>query len=135
VRDVAAQLFDTLASFASMTSSLAFVRAGRLRALAVASRERSAQLPDVQTMAEAGVPNTVVRDWQGILAPRRTPKPLIDKLQSEISRILRDPVHQERFSTMGLEIIASTPQEFGGAMVSEIKRWAKVVQDANIKVE
>ncbi len=122
-------------SFASMTSSLAFVRAGWLRALAVASRERSAQLPDVQTMAEAGVPNTVVRDWQGILAPRRTPKPLIDKLQLEISRILRDPVHQERFSTMGLEIIASTPQEFGGAMASEIKRWAKVVQDANIKAE
>ena len=122
-------------SFASMTSSLAFVRAGRLRALAVASKERSAQLPDVQTMAEAGVPNTVVRDWQGILAPRRTPKPLVDKLQSEISRILRDPAHQERFSSMGLDIIASTPQEFSEAMVAEIKRWAKVVQDANLKAE
>jgi hypothetical protein len=67
--------------------------------------------------------------------PLPTPKPLTDKLQSEISRILRDPVHQERFSTMGLDIIASTPQEFSDAMVSEIKRWAKVVQDANIKAE
>ena len=82
-----------------------------------------------------GVPNTVVRDWQGILAPRRTPRPLVDKLQSEISRILRDPAHQERFSSMGLDIIASTPQEFGEAMASEIKRWAKVVRDANIKAE
>ena len=122
-------------SFASMTSSLAFVRAGRLRALAVSSKDRAAQLPEVPTMAEAGVPNTVVRDWQGILAPQRTPKLLVDKLQSEISRILRDPVHQERFSSMGLDIIASSPQEFGEAMASEIKRWAKVVRDANIKAE
>ena len=122
-------------SFASMTSSLTFIRAGRLRPLAVSSKERSAQLPEVQTMAEAGVPNTVVRDWQGILAPRRTPKALVDKLAAEIGRTLRDPANQERFAAMGLEIIASSPQEFGDALTSEIKRWAKVVQDANIKAE
>ena len=122
-------------SFASMTSSLAFIRAGRLRALAVSSKDRATQLPDVQTMAEAGVPNTVVRDWQGILAPRRTPKPLVDRLATEIGRILRDPANQDRFASMGLDIIASTPQEFGDTLTAEIKRWAKVVQDANIKAE
>ena len=122
-------------SFASMTSSLQFVKAGRLRALAVSSKERSAQLPDVPTMAEAGVPNIVVRDWQGLVAPRGTPKALIDKLAGETRRILRDPANQERFATLGLDIIASTPEEFGAAIKSEIERWAKVVKEANIKAE
>ena len=122
-------------SFASMTSSLQFVKAGRLRALAVSSKERSAQLPDVPTMAEAGVPNIVVRDWQGLVAPRGTPKPIIDKLAGETRRILRDPANQERFATLGLDIIASTPEEFGAAIRSEIERWAKVVKEANIKAE
>jgi tripartite-type tricarboxylate transporter receptor subunit TctC len=122
-------------SFASMTSSLAFIKSGRLRALAVSSKERSAQLPDVPTMAEAGVPNIVVRDWQGVLTSRNTPKPVVDKLAGEITRILRDPANQERFASLGLEIIASTPAEFREAIASEVKRWAKVVKEADIKVE
>jgi tripartite-type tricarboxylate transporter receptor subunit TctC len=122
-------------SFASMTSSLQFIKAARLRPLAVASRERSALLPDVPTMAEAGVPNIVVRDWQGILAPHHTPKPIVDKLAGEIRRILKDPASQERFATLGLEIIASTPLEFGAAIDAEIQRWAKVVKEANIKAD
>ncbi len=122
-------------SFASMTSSLQFIKAGRLRPLAVSSKERSAQLPDVPTMAEAGVPNIVVRDWQGVLAPHGTPKPIADKLAAEMRRILKDPANQERFATLGLDIIASTPEEFGTAIESEIRRWAKVVKEANIKAE
>ena len=122
-------------SFASMTSALQFVKAGRLRALAVSSKERSALLPDVPTMAEAGVPNIVVRDWQGVLAPHGTPKPIVDKLSAEVRRILRDPASQERFAVLGLEIIASTPQEFRASIESEIQRWAKVVKEANIKAE
>jgi tripartite-type tricarboxylate transporter receptor subunit TctC len=122
-------------SFASMTSSLPFIKSGRLRPLAVSSKERSPQLPDVPTMGEAGVPNLEVRDWQGILGPRGTPKPVVDKLNAEIARILRHPDNQERLAAMGLEVIASTPEEFRKAIASEIKRWAKVVQEANIKVE
>jgi tripartite-type tricarboxylate transporter receptor subunit TctC len=122
-------------SFASMTSSLAFIKSGRLRPLAVSSKERSALLPDVPTMAEAGVPNIVVRDWQGIVAPAGTPKPVIDKLAGEMRRILRDPANQERFASLGLEIIASTPEEFQASIASEIKRWAKVVKEADIKAE
>jgi tripartite-type tricarboxylate transporter receptor subunit TctC len=122
-------------SFASMTSSLGFIKSGRLRPLAVSSKERSRQLPDVPTMAEAGVPNIVVRDWQGIVAPARTPKPIVDKLATEIDRILKDPANQDRFAAMGLEVIASTPTEFRDAIATEIQRWAKVVKAANIKVE
>lgn len=122
-------------SFASMTSSLPFIKSGRLRPLAVSSKERSPQLPDVATMGEAGVPNLEVRDWQGILGPRGTPKPVIDKLNAEIARILRHADNQERLAAMGLEVIASTPEEFRKTIASEIRRWAKVVQEANIKVE
>jgi tripartite-type tricarboxylate transporter receptor subunit TctC len=122
-------------SFASMTSSLPFIKSGRLRPLAVSSKERSPQVPDVPTMAEAGVPNLEVRDWQGILGPRGTPKPIVEKLNAEIARILRHADNQERLAAMGLEVIASTPEEFRKTIASEIKRWAKVVQEANIKVE
>src|SRR5690349_5441556 len=122
-------------SFASMTSALPFIKSGRLRPLAVSSKERSAQLTDVPTMAEAGVPGIVVRDWQGVLAPRGTPKQVIDKLHDEITRILRRPDDQERLAGMGLEIIASTPEEFRSAVISEIQRWAKVVKAADIKAE
>jgi len=122
-------------SFASMTSSLAFIKAGRLRPLAVSSRERSAQLPDVPTLGEAGAPNIEVRDWQGILAPRGTPKPVVNKLYAEIARLLMQPDIRERFAVLGMEIIASAPQEFRKAIASEVVRWAKVVKDANIKVD
>ena len=106
-----------------------------MRPLAVSSQARSRQLPDVPTMAEAGVPNIVVRDWQGIVAPARTPKPIVDKLAAEITRILKDSGNQDRFAAMGLEVIASTPDEFRAAIASEIQRWAKVVKAANIKAE
>lgn len=122
-------------SFASMTSSLPFIRANRLRALAVSAKERNAQLPEVPTMAEAGVANLVVRDWQGILAPAGTPAPIVDKLNKELIRILRHPDNQERFAAMGLVVIASTPDEFRNDIASEIKRWAKVVKDADIRAE
>ena len=122
-------------SFASMTSSLAFIKAGRLRPIAVSSKERSAQLPDVPTMGEAGGPNIVVRDWQGILAPRGTPKALVDRLYAEIARILKQPESQDRFTLLGMEMIASSPAEFRRMISSEIARWEKVVRDANIKVD
>ena len=122
-------------SFASMTSSLPFIKAGRLRPLAVSSKDRSAQLPEVPTMNEAGVPDLIVRDWQGILGPRGMPRPVIDKLNAELARILRAPDNQERLAAMGLEIIASSPDEFRKAIASEIARWAKVVKAANIKSE
>jgi tripartite-type tricarboxylate transporter receptor subunit TctC len=122
-------------SFASMTSALPFIKAGRLRPLAVSSKDRSPQLPDVPTIGESGLPNIVVRDWQGVLAPHGVPRPIVNKLSTEIGRILRHPENQERLTAMGIEVIASTPDEFRTALASEIQRWAKVVKDANIKME
>lgn len=84
-------------------------------------------------MIEAGVPNLEVRDWQGILAPRGTPRPVTDKLAGELARILKQPETQARYAAAGMEIVASAPQQFREAIASEIQRWAKVVKDANIK--
>jgi tripartite-type tricarboxylate transporter receptor subunit TctC len=122
-------------SFASMTSALPFIKAGRLRPMAVSSSERSAQLPDVPTMIEAGVPNLEVRDWQGILAPRGTSKATVDKLAGAMIRILKQPETRATYANAGMEIIASTPQEFRESIASEIKRWARVVKAAEIKAQ
>jgi tripartite-type tricarboxylate transporter receptor subunit TctC len=122
-------------SFASMTSSIPFIKTERLRPLAVSSRDRSSQLPDVPTLIESGVPNLDVRDWQGILVPRGTPRPIIDKLAAEIRRVLSQPETRARYAAQGMDIIASTPDEFRKSIASEIQRWAKVVKDANIKVQ
>jgi len=120
-------------SFASMTSALPHMRSGRLRPLAVSSKERSAQLPDVPTMTEAGVGNLYVRDWQGMLAPRGTPKAIVDKLSNAVREILKHPDTITRFTAMGLDIIASTPDEFRKAIQDDVKRWAQVIKEANIK--
>jgi tripartite-type tricarboxylate transporter receptor subunit TctC len=122
-------------SFATLTSALQFVKSKRLRALAVVSKERSSQLPEVPTMAEAGVPNIVVRDWVGIIAPRGTPKPILDKLAAEVSRALKDPTSQERLTLLGVEVVGSTPGEFREVIASDIPRWGKVVKAAGITPE
>lgn len=122
-------------SFASTTSAIGFIKAGRLRALAVSSKERSRQLPDVPTMGEAGVPNLIVRDWQGVMSARNTPPAIVEKIHRDVVKVLRDPVNQDRFASLGLEVIASTPAEFAADVASEVTRWAKVVKAANIKAE
>lgn len=121
-------------SFASMTSALPHIKNARLRPLAVSSKERSAQLPEVPTMSEAGVGNVHVRDWQGILSPRGTPKAIVAKLASAVREILQEPDTVTRFAAMGLDVIASTPDEFRKAIEEDGKRWAQVIKAAGIKV-
>jgi tripartite-type tricarboxylate transporter receptor subunit TctC len=122
-------------SFASMTSAVPHIRSGRLRALAVASKDRSALLPEVPTMKEAGVPNVQVRDWQGVIAPKGLSKGLTDKLSTTIRAALKDPEMQPRLAAMGLDVIASTPEEFRRTIEEDVKRWAVVVKQANIKAD
>jgi tripartite-type tricarboxylate transporter receptor subunit TctC len=122
-------------SFASMTSALPFIKDGRLRPLAVSSRSRATQLPEVPTMIEAGLANFEVRDWQGLFLPRGTPRPIVDRFAKGAIGVLRQPDTIERFTAQGMEIIASSPEEFRKAIASEIARWAKVIKDADIKVQ
>ena len=94
---------------------------------------RSQALPEVPTIAEAGLPGYEATQWFGILAPAGTPRPIIDKLYQEIARGLRSPELKERMVSEGMEIIASTPDEFSAYIKSETDKWSSVIKAAGIK--
>lgn len=120
-------------SFASMTSALPHIKGNRLRPLAVGAKTRSAQLPEVPTMKEAGAGDLFVLDWQGMLAPSGVPKPIVAKLSTTIRGVLKEPETTRRFEAMGLDVMATSGEEFRQLVASDIKRWARVVKEANIK--
>lgn len=133
-------LADLMAGQISLTMDnipvyLPYAKAGKIRALAVGSRTRTAAAPDVPTAEEAGVPGLVAVSWFGLVAPARTPGPIVDKLSKETARILKLPDVQKRISDLGAEPVGSTPQEYAAFIQSEIKKWRKVIQDAGVRVE
>jgi tripartite-type tricarboxylate transporter receptor subunit TctC len=111
------------------------VRAGRLRALAVASRERLAILPDVPSTAEAGFPGIEASGWNGIFVPAGTPSALVSRLQQEIARVLRSKEVQDDALTLGTQAGGEKPEEFAAYVRAEVQKWGKVIKDAGIKVE
>ena len=121
--------------FSTILQSHAHIKAGRLRALAVTTAKRSAGAPDLPTMQEAGVPGYEVAGWYGVLAPAKTPQPIIEKLNREIVRILHSPEMAERLEADGSEPVGNTPQQFGTHIRTEIAKWKKVVTEAGIKAE
>ena len=116
-------------------AALPFIRAGRLRALAVVAPKRLAALPDVPTVAEAGLPNYEVTTWYGVLAPAGTPKPIVARLNAEIVRVMHAPDLQERFAATGTEPRTSTPEEFAEFIRQEMAKWGKVVRQAGLKAD
>jgi len=112
-----------------------FVKAGRIRALAVSGDTRLVSLPDVPTFAQAGLPGFEGRSWQGIMAPAKTPKPIIDKLSAEVGRILRLPEVRDNLITMGADPLISTPQQFADLIKTELVRYAKLIKDAKIRLD
>jgi tripartite-type tricarboxylate transporter receptor subunit TctC len=121
--------------FGNMSAALPQARAGHVRALAVTSAQRSPAAPDVPTMAEAGVKDCVISEWNGILVPAATPQPLIERLHAELAKIMRDPEMKAKFADLGEDSIGSTPAELAAFMEDERKKWAEVVKAANIKIE
>ena len=111
------------------------IKAGRLRALAVTGARRSPQLPDVPTAIESGVPGYEAYVWMGLLAPKGTPAPIIDRLNRELTQVLATSEVKSYMATAGIEIVASTPAEFGAFFRSEKERWAKVIRDTGAKVD
>ena len=122
-------------SFASMPSSIPFVRAGKLRALAVTAPKRSPAEPQIPTISEAGIPGFAVLDWQGLFTTAKTPPAIVNKLNAEVVRILALPDVVEKLAVTGVEIQTSPPKEWGDFLKSEIAKWGKVVKEAGIKVE
>jgi tripartite-type tricarboxylate transporter receptor subunit TctC len=122
------------ASFTPILQSIQFIRAGKLRGLAVTGTKRSDSLPDVPTVAEF-VPGYEAIVWDGIGAPARTPPDIIDKLNKEINAILVDPTIKARFADLGSEPMVMTPAEFGQFIAAQTQKWGKVVKAAGIKPE
>jgi len=121
--------------FASPSPAAQQVIEGKLRGLAVTSKTRSQALPDLPTTTEAGYPEVVGDNWQGIVAPSGTPRPIISFLHGEIAEIMRLGDVKERLAVLGFEPVASSPEEFTRHAKAEFEKWAKVIRDSNIKAE
>ena len=118
----------------NMPQLLPQVRAGRIRALAVTSRERSAALPDLPAVAEF-LPGYEATTWFGLLAPAGTPQDIVRKVQADVAKAATLPDVKERLAGLGAEVIASTPEAFAAHLRSELMRFAKVIKDAGIKID
>lgn len=109
------------------------IKAGKVRPLAVASPKRIAQLPNVPTFAEVGLPGFEVASWQAVFAPAGTPKPIVQRLNADIAKVLKMPDVAARLDDLGIEASAGTPEQLGDYQKAEVAKWAKVVKAANIK--
>ena len=111
------------------------IKAGKLRALALVAPQRASALPEVPTVAEAGLPNFEVTTWYGILAPAGTPKPIVTRLNAELVKIMHAPEMKDRLATMATDPVTSTPEEFADYIKREIVKWAEVVRQAGLKAD
>ena len=124
-----------IATMDNMPPYLPQVKAGKIRALAVSTPKRSPAVPDIPTVAEAGVPGYNSSAWFGLVAPAGTPKTVVDKLAAETQRILKLPDVNERLSGLGAEPVGDTPAQFAAHIKTEIAKWAKVIKDANVELQ
>jgi tripartite-type tricarboxylate transporter receptor subunit TctC len=121
--------------FGSITSSLPYVRANRLAALAVTSPARSSLAPEVPTLTESGVPGVDVPSWYTLLAPARTPRDAADKLRAELKRIVSAADFREQLARQAIEVRMLAPDEYAGFLRAEIEKWGKVVRSKGLKAE
>ncbi len=119
--------------FATISTALPHVRAGKLRGLGVTGSKRSVAAPDLPTIAEAGVPGYVHSSWIGMAAPAKTPQPILARLHAESVKIVQSPAIKKLFLRDGLESLGNTPQEFAADLKQEIAKWQKVVAAAGIQ--
>ena len=115
--------------------NLPMIKSGKLRPLGVSSLKRISQLPDVPTIAEAGVPGFEVNVWYGLFAPRGTPQKIIEKISADVSRIVKTPETRERFAGLGADSEGTTPAEFRQYFRGDVEKWAKVVKSAKLSSE
>ena len=121
--------------FDNMPSSLPLVQEGKLRALGVTSAKRSPAAPEIPTIAEQGLPGFEAVSWFALFAPAATPRPIVDKLQGEVKKILAMPEVAKKLAEIGLEPVGSSADELAAYQRAEIAKWAKVVKDSGAKVE
>ncbi len=123
------------ASFQNVNSVIAYIKGGKMRALAVTSAKRSAALPDVPTMAEAGVPNVEVTSWQAIVAPKGLPADVRQKAHDAFVEALNSPKVKDQFTSIGFEMVTNTPAEFAAFQQKEYAKWKKVIETGKISID
>ena len=122
--------------FTTLSSAMEFVKANKVKALAVTTRERMTDLPDIPTMYELGWKNLVTSSWQGVLVPTGTPRPIVAKLHAAITRVLADPEIRERMRKGGAIAVSSkSPEDFKTYIDSETAKWAKVIEESGVRAE
>lgn len=123
------------ALFDNVPNVVQHIKAGKMKAIGVSGVQRSALLPEVPTVAEAGVPGYEVNVWFGMQVPAGTPRPVVEKLNRDIVALLKEPDVVKRFRDQGVEVVASTPEEFSRLVHSEVAKWTQLIRDANIRIE
>ena len=121
--------------FENSVAAMPMIQSGKFRALATTGARRAAELPDVPTMAESGLKGYEIVSWQAIFAPAGTPKPIVDKLSTEIGKIIHQPDVRARLASMGVEPSGAGPTELGNFQKSEVAKWANLIKVANIHLE
>jgi tripartite-type tricarboxylate transporter receptor subunit TctC len=121
--------------FATSASVIPYMKAGRLRALAVTTAQRSPSVPELPTISEAGLPGFEATTWHGVVVPAATPVPLVQKLNQDINAVLKEKDLSERLSGLGAEILTGTPKDFADYIAREIPKWTKVVRDSGAKAD
>lgn len=121
--------------FSSLVQTTPFIQSGQLRALGVGGAKRNPVLPDVPTIAEAGVPGYVADNWWGIVAPAGTPQPIVERLYRDVQDVLKSPELTAAFAREGAEAVTMSSEEFTKYIESEIAKWGRVVKEGNIKAQ
>jgi len=122
-------------TFDSMLQALPYIKAGRLKALAVLGAKRAPQLPDVPTVAESGLPGYELTNWFGLVLPAGTPRELVARVHADVSRVLQMSDVKTRLVDMGADVVDSSPEQFASFLEAESAKWAKVIKEANIRAE
>ena len=123
------------ASFQNINSVAQYIKGGKMRALAITSPKRSPVLPDVPTLAEAGVKNVEVASWQAIVAPKGLPPAVLEKAHAAFVEALNDPKVKDQFTSIGFEMVTNTPAQFAAFQQAEYARWKKVIETGKISIE
>ena len=123
------------ALFDNVPNVVQHIKAGKMKVIGVSGTQRSALLPEVPTVAESGVPGYEVNVWFGMQVPAGTPKPVVEKLNRDVVTLLKEPDVVKRFRDQGVEVVASTPEQFSTLVKSEVAKWTQLIREANIRIE